>query len=106
MTIEPKIIKNKVGLLELARQLGNVSRACNILGYSRDANRLEVQSPLKGLVLHFLGVIFFVTSFPNLSDMICAYSQPLAGSFLSHGLGFLGLYWGLLSFSGIESTTA
>ncbi len=32
-----KIIKNKVGLLELAKQLGNVSRACNILGYSRDS---------------------------------------------------------------------
>lgn len=37
MTKEQKIIKNKVGLLELARQLGNVSRACNILGYSRDS---------------------------------------------------------------------
>jgi len=37
MTTEQKIIKNKVGLLELARQLGNVSRACKILGYSRDS---------------------------------------------------------------------
>lgn len=37
MTKEQKIIKNKVGLLELAKQLGNVSRACNILGYSRDS---------------------------------------------------------------------
>lgn len=37
MTNEQKIIKNKVGLLELGRQLGNVSRACNILGYSRDS---------------------------------------------------------------------
>jgi len=36
MTTEQKIIKNKVGLLELARQLGNVSQACKILGYSRD----------------------------------------------------------------------
>lgn len=35
MTTEQKIIKNKVGLLELARQLGNVSSACKILGYSR-----------------------------------------------------------------------
>ena len=32
MTTEQKIIKNKVGLLELARQLGNVSQACKILG--------------------------------------------------------------------------
>ena len=37
MTTGQKIIKNKVGLLELAKQLGNVSRACNILGYSRDS---------------------------------------------------------------------
>lgn len=37
MTIEQKVIKNRVGLLELARQLGNVSQACKILGYSRDS---------------------------------------------------------------------
>ncbi len=36
MIREQKIIKNKVGLLELGRQLGNISRACKILGYSRD----------------------------------------------------------------------
>jgi molybdenum-dependent DNA-binding transcriptional regulator ModE len=27
----------KVGLLELARQLGNVSQACKMMGYSRDS---------------------------------------------------------------------
>jgi transposase InsO family protein len=37
MTIDQKVIKNRVGLLELARQLGNVSQACKILGYSRDS---------------------------------------------------------------------
>lgn len=37
MTTEQKIIKNRVGLLELAKQLGNVSQACKILGYSRDS---------------------------------------------------------------------
>jgi transposase InsO family protein len=37
MTQEQKIIKNKLGVLELARQLGNVSRACKIMGYSRDS---------------------------------------------------------------------
>ena len=31
-----KIIKAKLGLLELAKQLGNVSQACNVMGYSRD----------------------------------------------------------------------
>jgi len=37
MTTEQKIIKNKLGLLELAKQLGNVSQACKIFGYSRDS---------------------------------------------------------------------
>lgn len=37
MTTEQKIIKTKVGLLELAKQLGNVSRACKMMGYSRDS---------------------------------------------------------------------
>ena len=37
MTQEQKIIRAKVGLLELARQLGNVSQACKMLGYSRDS---------------------------------------------------------------------
>jgi transposase InsO family protein len=32
-----KIIKPKLGLMELARQLGNVSQACNVMGYSRDS---------------------------------------------------------------------
>lgn len=31
-----KIIKNKVGLLKLAEELGNVSRACKVMGFSRD----------------------------------------------------------------------
>lgn len=37
MTTEQKIIKNKLGLLEIAKQLGNISRACKIMGYSRDS---------------------------------------------------------------------
>jgi transposase InsO family protein len=37
MTIEQKIIKNKVGVLELAKTLGNVSQACKVMGYSRDS---------------------------------------------------------------------
>ena len=36
MTTDKKIIKARVGLLELGRQLGNVSEACKIMGYSRD----------------------------------------------------------------------
>ena len=37
MTQEQKIIRAKVGLLELAKQLGNVSHACKMMGYSRDS---------------------------------------------------------------------
>ncbi len=36
MTTSEKVIKNK-RLLELSQQLGNVSRACKIMGYSRDS---------------------------------------------------------------------
>lgn len=36
MTTDQKIIKARIGLLELGRQLGNVSEACKIMGYSRD----------------------------------------------------------------------
>ena len=37
MTTSEKVIKNKLGLLELSQQLGNVSRACKIMGYSCDS---------------------------------------------------------------------
>jgi hypothetical protein len=37
MTNEQKIIRAKVGLLELAKQLGNVSQACKMMSYSRDS---------------------------------------------------------------------
>ena len=37
MTKEQKVIRAKVGLLELAKQLGNVSHACKMKGHSRDS---------------------------------------------------------------------
>jgi transposase InsO family protein len=37
MSKDQKIIRVKVGLLELAKQLGNVSQACKVMGYSRDS---------------------------------------------------------------------
>ena len=37
MTKEQKVIRAKIGLLELAKQLGNVSQACKMMGYSRDS---------------------------------------------------------------------
>ena len=37
MTKDQKIIRAKVDVLELAKQLGNVSQACKMMGYSRDS---------------------------------------------------------------------
>lgn len=37
MKSETKLIKAKLGLLQLAEKLGNVSHACKIMGYSRDS---------------------------------------------------------------------
>ena len=37
MTKDQKIIRAKAGLLELAKQLGNVSQACKMMGYTRDS---------------------------------------------------------------------
>jgi transposase InsO family protein len=37
VTTEQKVIKTKIGLLELAKQLGNVADACRMMGYSRDS---------------------------------------------------------------------
>ena len=37
MTKDQKIIRAKVGVLDLAKQLGNVSQACKMMGYSRDS---------------------------------------------------------------------
>ncbi|MBU6230119.1 MAG: helix-turn-helix domain-containing protein [Cyanobacteria bacterium REEB459] len=36
MTTQEKIVKNKLGLLNLAKTLGNVSQACKVMGVSRD----------------------------------------------------------------------
>lgn len=37
MTAASKLIKNKLGLLELSEVLGNVSQACKVMVYSRDS---------------------------------------------------------------------
>jgi hypothetical protein len=38
-----KVIKVKGGLLELAKQLGNVSQACRVMGYSRESFCLRLR---------------------------------------------------------------
>ncbi len=35
-SVQQNVIKHKIGLLNLAAELGNVSRACKVMGFSRD----------------------------------------------------------------------
>lgn len=35
-SVPQSVIKHRVGLLNLATELGNVSRACKVMGFSRD----------------------------------------------------------------------
>ncbi len=35
MTTEKKVARRKLSLLELATDIGNVSKACRVMGYSR-----------------------------------------------------------------------
>ena len=37
MKSNDQLIKTKLGLLKLAENLGNVSQACKVMGYSRDS---------------------------------------------------------------------
>jgi hypothetical protein len=47
MTIDKKVARRKLSLLELASDLGNVSKACRVIGYSRDpAQTLRPMAPM------------------------------------------------------------
>jgi len=37
MNVDQKILKNKVGLLNLSEVLGSMSEACKVMGYPRDS---------------------------------------------------------------------
>ncbi len=46
MTTEQKIIRTKVGVLELAKQLGNVSKACRLIG-NRAIVSIDLKNPTR-----------------------------------------------------------
>ncbi len=43
-----KVVKNKLGLLELAKSLGNISQACKIMGYSIESFYIYTELYEKG----------------------------------------------------------
>lgn len=49
MNLDQKIIKPKLGLLELAKSLESISSACKAMGYSRDSYLL--QTPISNLIM-------------------------------------------------------
>jgi len=42
-SVHQNVIKHKVGLLNLAAELGNVSRDCKVMGFSRDTLRIPLK---------------------------------------------------------------
>lgn len=42
-SVQQNVIKHKVGLLNLAAELGNVSRACKVMGFSRDTPSIAIK---------------------------------------------------------------
>ena len=65
MTQEQKIIRAKLGLLELAKQLGNVSRACKMMGYSclwRDLSDFSSDPGFQGQRQHLVHTLLLLDS--------------------------------------------
>ena len=56
---QKKIIKARVGVLELAKQLDNVSQACKVMGYSRDTFYRYQQAVEEGATMLRIGTAIF-----------------------------------------------
>ena len=73
MALNEKIIKNKLGLLNLAQKLGNVSKACQVMGFSCDTFYRYKSAVEQGGV----EALFEQTRRkPNLKNLCCAKTRP------------------------------
>jgi transposase InsO family protein len=100
MTTDQKIIKNKLGLLKLAEELGNVSKACKTMGYSRDTFYRYRQAVVEGGVEALMEKSRRKPNIPNRTApqieaaiLKLAIDQPALGQVrASNELRKLGLY--------------
>lgn len=112
MTTDKKIARRKLSLLELAQDLGNVSKACKVMGYSRqqfyEIRRNFQTFGSEGLLDRIAGARSPHPNrvSPELEEAVLAYSLefPTRGSVrMSHDLRLQGLTVGQSAIRGVWS---
>jgi transposase InsO family protein len=86
LNVTPKLVQNKLGLLNLAQELNNISRACKLMGVSRDTFYRYQEAKLEG---GLEGLLDKSRRGPNLKNRVdlavekavkdIAYEQPAWG---------------------------
>ncbi len=75
-----KVIKHKVGLLNLAEELGNVSKACKMMGLSRDTFYRYKAANDEGGVCQGSCPFYYVTCF-SIPLCFCLMAKPSFSGF-------------------------